>query len=53
MPDALILSPYGGYMRRILAARNHMKYFRYRNTNCFFIKSKHNDSYLAIDAGWP
>ena len=30
-----------------------MEYFRYRNTYCFFVKSKHNDSYLAIDAGWP
>lgn len=30
-----------------------MIYFRYHNTNCFFIKNRHKDSYLAIDAGWP
>ncbi len=30
-----------------------MKYFRYHNTNYFFIKSKHDDFYLAIDAGCP
>lgn len=30
-----------------------MQYFRYHNTNCFFIKNEHNDTYLAIDAGWP
>lgn len=30
-----------------------MEYFRYKNTNCFFIKSKGADDYLAVDAGWP
>jgi glyoxylase-like metal-dependent hydrolase (beta-lactamase superfamily II) len=30
-----------------------MQYFRYHNTNCFFIKNEQNDTYLAIDAGWP
>ncbi len=30
-----------------------MYYFRYHNTNCFFIKNRNNDTYLAIDAGWP
>jgi glyoxylase-like metal-dependent hydrolase (beta-lactamase superfamily II) len=30
-----------------------MLYFRYHNTNCFFIKNKRTETYLAIDAGWP
>lgn len=30
-----------------------VKYFRYHNTNCFFLKSARNDDLLAIDAGWP
>ena len=30
-----------------------MLYFRYHNTNCFFIKNEHTNTYLAIDAGWP
>lgn len=30
-----------------------MDYFRYHSTNCFFIKSKNADAYLAVDAGWP
>lgn len=30
-----------------------MRYFKYHNTNCFFIKNCNDDTYLAIDAGWP
>ncbi len=30
-----------------------MKYFRYHNTNCFFVESKTQNKLLAIDAGWP
>ena len=30
-----------------------MKYFRYHNTNCFFIESKIDGKLLAVDAGWP
>jgi ribonuclease/clavin/mitogillin len=30
-----------------------MEFFRYHNTNCFFIKSTINEKVLAIDAGWP
>jgi endoribonuclease LACTB2 len=30
-----------------------MYYFRYHNTNCFFVKSNLSNSLLAIDAGWP
>lgn len=30
-----------------------MKYFRYHNTNCFFIESKINSKLLAVEAGWP
>ncbi len=30
-----------------------MLVFRYRNTNCFFIKSSNTDALLAVDAGWP
>lgn len=29
-----------------------MKYFRYHNTNCFFIECS-SDSLIAFDAGWP
>lgn len=28
-------------------------YFRYHQTNCFMIKNRQKDEYLAIDAGWP
>ena len=30
-----------------------MYYFRYHNTNCFFVKSNLSNNLLAIDAGWP
>jgi glyoxylase-like metal-dependent hydrolase (beta-lactamase superfamily II) len=30
-----------------------VKYFRYRNTNCYFLESSIDNSLLAIDAGWP
>ena len=30
-----------------------VKYFRYHNTNCYFLESSINDDLLAIDAGWP
>lgn len=30
-----------------------MKFFRYHQTNCFFIESSLNGKLLAIDAGWP
>ena len=30
-----------------------VKYFRYHNTNCYFLESSINNSLLAIDAGWP
>jgi endoribonuclease LACTB2 len=30
-----------------------MQYFRYHNTNCFFIESNNSNKLLAIDAGWP
>jgi len=30
-----------------------VKYFRYHNTNCFFLESSIDKSLLAIDAGWP
>jgi len=30
-----------------------VKYFRYHNTNCYFIESSINKGLLAIDAGWP
>ena len=30
-----------------------MKYFRYHNTNCFFIDSTGSCGLLAFDAGWP
>jgi len=30
-----------------------VKYFRYHNTNCYFIESTLDNSLLAIDAGWP
>jgi endoribonuclease LACTB2 len=30
-----------------------MEYFRYHNTNCYFVKSAMGDRLLAIDAGWP
>jgi glyoxylase-like metal-dependent hydrolase (beta-lactamase superfamily II) len=30
-----------------------MEYFRYHNTNCYFIKSTITENILAIDAGWP
>ena len=29
------------------------KYFRYHNTNCYFLESSIDKSLLAIDAGWP
>ncbi len=32
--------------------RNDVKYFRYHNTNCFFIENDNNEL-LAIDVGWP
>jgi len=30
-----------------------VKYFRYHNTNCYFLESSIDNSLLAIDAGWP
>lgn len=30
-----------------------MLYFKYRSTNCFFLRSSLNGQLLAIDAGWP
>jgi len=30
-----------------------VKYFRYHNTNCYFVESSIDNSLLAIDAGWP
>jgi len=30
-----------------------MIYFRYHNTNCFFIRNETSGKLLAIDAGWP
>ena len=30
-----------------------VKYFRYHNTNCFFLESSIDKGLLAIDAGWP
>ena len=30
-----------------------VKYFRYHNTNCYFIESSIDKGLLAIDAGWP
>ena len=30
-----------------------VKYFRYHNTNCYFLESSIDKSLLAIDAGWP
>jgi glyoxylase-like metal-dependent hydrolase (beta-lactamase superfamily II) len=30
-----------------------VKYFRYHNTNCYFIESSIDKNLLAIDAGWP
>lgn len=29
------------------------KYFRYHNTNCFFLESPIDHRLLAVDAGWP
>ena len=30
-----------------------VKYFRYHNTNCYFLESSIENSLLAVDAGWP
>jgi len=30
-----------------------VKYFRYHNTNCYFLESSIDNSLLAVDAGWP
>jgi glyoxylase-like metal-dependent hydrolase (beta-lactamase superfamily II) len=32
---------------------NQITFFRYHNTNCFFIRNIDNDNFMAFDAGWP